>query len=59
MVQCIVKKRADKQIRYVANNMTSMQIGLTLPNVEQFADEEAEAAFVDNLQDFKTDWQDF
>lgn len=38
LVQCIVRKRADKQIRYIANNLVNMNIFITLPNLDPIAE---------------------
>lgn len=35
---CIVDDRLDRQINYVANNFTNMQIGIYLPEIKQLAE---------------------
>lgn len=35
LVKCIVNDRMDRQMNYMINNLTNMQIGIYLPDLSQ------------------------
>lgn len=63
IAQCIVNDRLDRQVNYMINNLTNMQIGVYLPDVTDlgkwFDTLGAQLGTGDRKKDFKQVWQSF
>ncbi|MEF2176074.1 MAG: FG-GAP-like repeat-containing protein [Candidatus Absconditabacteria bacterium] len=57
IVQCMIKKWVDKQIRYIINNLTNMTIYLYLPDVSQLVDDFSKVDF-DRVSNIRGTLQD-
>ncbi len=57
VTECIIRKRKDKQIRYVANNMLNMQVTLILPDLKAVGEWFSEIGQMSKEFDLKKWWK--
>jgi hypothetical protein len=56
LIQCVMKKWMDNQIRYVINNLTNMSINISLPDISQLAQGFKNINLSESVQGFKDEF---